>query len=395
VDEAISHFRGAIALLSHLPDDTARGRREIDLQLALADTIGRHRGGSAVELPPLYRRVRTLSEQFDETPSLIQALRGLGNCHGWNAEFRQVLEISDALRRVDSPVAHAQADMTAGWALHWLGEFPRAVAHLRRALESSELKDTPRVAAMAFLAIDLFNLGYPTQAPHWEKSALAYVSSQGDPLLLALAQWEIGLSLAHRRDHAGARSLLEPLMRTEYGYRTWVAQGGTVYGYVVARDGDAARGLAVARESFLETRALGQTGCQTTFLALVAQCAEMAGELDEAFAFLKQGIDAADRTGERWHLAEMFRLRGDWLLRHRDGQQDEAISCFRRAIEIARQQEARMPELRASVSLARYLQKQQGPDEARAVLAPIYAWFTEGFDTPDLKDAKALLDELA
>jgi predicted ATPase len=141
-------------------------------------------------------------------------------------------------------------------------------------------------------------------------------------------------------------------------------------------------------------RALDQLGGQTLFLGLLAECCERAGLIDEALDHLATALDAAERTGEQFYLAEIYRLRGEWQFAHRRDEID-AEASFLHAMEIAQRQQAKMWELRATCCLAR-LQHHQGKRAvARELLAPVYAWFTEGFDTVDLQEAKALLDQLA
>jgi predicted ATPase len=132
---------------------------------------------------------------------------------------------------------------------------------------------------------------------------------------------------------------------------------------------------------------------QTYFTSLLAQSSKDAGRPDEALALIAAAQKIADKTGERWFEAELHRLRGEWLLAHGDDTA-ESQACFQRALIVARKQSAKLWELRTTVSLARLLSVQQRQAEARALLAPIYGWFAEGFDTPDLQEAKALLRTL-
>jgi predicted ATPase len=138
----------------------------------------------------------------------------------------------------------------------------------------------------------------------------------------------------------------------------------------------------------------GMSNGSTVRRAALAYCCERAGEIDESLALLDAALETADATNERYYEAELYRLKGEWLLAHRPARGAEAESCYQHALAIARRQQARFWELRAATSLARLEGDQGKRTEARDLLGPVYGWFTEGFDTPFLQDAKALLDEL-
>jgi len=152
-------------------------------------------------------------------------------------------------------------------------------------------------------------------------------------------------------------------------------------------------------ESRLTSRFLTVAGCQTWFLAWLAEAYGRAGQVEEGLNVLAEALAGAPRTGERVNEAELHRLRGELTLKSEvqgsKSKVEEAEECFRRAMEIARRQSAKSLELRAVMSLARLRQQQGKKDEARQLLAEIYGWFTEGFDTVDLQEAKALLEELS
>jgi predicted ATPase len=146
--------------------------------------------------------------------------------------------------------------------------------------------------------------------------------------------------------------------------------------------------------AFADFAATGNTSGVTGRLWLIAYCCQRAGELDEALELLAKGLDAAKATGERYYEAELLRLKGELLVAHRPALSHEAEACFQRALVVAREQEAKLFELRASISLARLWRDQGKRDEARDLLTPVYGWFTEGFDTLDLKEAKALISRV-
>ena len=192
-----------------------------------------------------------------------------------------------------------------------------------------------------------------------------------------------------------AEPLLEEAIRitTEQKFPLWLAIANGLRGDLLAKRHRRQEGVALARQGLAQQRATRSTVWQMCYLSLLAQSCEAVGEADEALQALTCGLAKVDRTGERCFEAELHRQKGEWIIACRQDEQAEAETCFHRAIEIARSQRAKMWELRAATSLAQ-LWRDQGRAEAHALLAPINDWFTEGFDTTDLRQAKALLDEL-
>jgi predicted ATPase len=163
-------------------------------------------------------------------------------------------------------------------------------------------------------------------------------------------------------------------------------------GWVTVKKGNVAEGISLLRSGAAAVRASGAEGSTPYFIGLLAVACEIAEQIEEAITLLDDALRIVGRTGVRWFSAELKRHKGQLLLRQ--GQTEAAEELYRKALRIAQKQEAKLWELRAAVSLARLRRDQGRRAEARDLLAPVYGWFTEGFDTPDLKEAKALLDEL-
>jgi predicted ATPase len=205
------------------------------------------------------------------------------------------------------------------------------------------------------------------------------------------------LEVLFRRSERAAFAALEELISVATEHRLYFFQvmANILRGLLMSATGKVVEGIANARQSISAQAARGEYNQQTYFLGLLAQACERAGQSEEALETLARALEMADRTGERWFEAELHRLRGEWLIVHRSGEQAEAEACFERALSVARRQSAKMWELRAAAGFARLRRDQGRRVEARDLLTPVYEWFTEGHDTPDLKEAKALLDELA
>jgi predicted ATPase len=199
-----------------------------------------------------------------------------------------------------------------------------------------------------------------------------------------------------RRSEQAALAALEELtsIATEQRFFYFQTLADVLRALLPSKTGSVAEGIARARQSISALAARGTIHSQAYHLGLLAQACERAGQRQEALDTPGRALEMADRTGERWFEAELHRLRGEWLIAHRSGEQAEAEACFERALAVARRQSAKMWELRATVSFARLRRNQGRPVEAHDPLAPVCEWFTEGLDTPDLKEPKALLDAM-
>jgi len=177
---------------------------------------------------------------------------------------------------------------------------------------------------------------------------------------------------------------------TEQGFPHWRVMETVCRGWLKVKNGDVEEGISLLRSGLATSLATG--AWRPHNIALLAAACEIAGQIDEALSLMDEALQIVERTGERWFAAELNRHKGQLLLRQ--GHSEAAEELYQKALSIAAEQEAKLWELRAAVSLARLRRDQGRPAEARDLLAPVYGWFTEGFDTPDLKEAKSLLDEL-
>ena len=246
----------------------------------------------------------------------------------------------------------------------------------------------------AYLGIALFCSGYPDLALSTSNAAAAEARRLASPT-------DLGTSLALRArllslvgdDTALCESADQLVsLAIEQGFLQWQAQGTIYRGWVKVRNGDAAEGISLLRNGLIAFRATSTEIWAPHFSVLLGEACEVAGQMDEASMLFDDALRIAEKTGEHWLDAELYRHKGQLLLRQ--GQSEAAEELYRKALGIAHEQEAKLWELRAAVSLARLWSEQGRRDEARDLLARIYGWFTEGFAMPDLKDAKALLDEL-
>jgi len=239
-------------------------------------------------------------------------------------------------------------------------------------------------------------LGYPTQALRRSQAArtLAQRLSHSHSLAAAL-NWAAFLH-QHRSERQAAQEQVEALiaLANEHGFPYWLAEGMILRGWVLAEQGQAEEGMALIRQGLSAYRATGAELFRTYWLALLAEACRTAAQTEAGLHTLGEALAMVDKTGERVYEAELYRLKGEFTLRRSPEHHTEAETCFRQALEVARRQQAKSWELRAAISLGRLWQRQGKHAEARVLLALVYGWFTEGFDTADLQEARALLVEL-
>ena len=287
------------------------------------------------------------------------------------------------------------------------GDYPAALAHFETAVSlhrPDEHRDSAfhygqdiGVSAFVMLSWALWQRGYPDRSARAADRALALSRQLGHAHTLAFAFWLAGMAAAFARDVATAcaRSNDCVALASEHGFPLWAAFGRILLGWADAQKGQATTGIARVHDGLAATEAAGTRVATPLNLTLLAEALALAGKIEEALAALDDALAKAAASGERGWNAEIHRLSGELTARLPYPDPAKAEDSFRTALAIAREQGTRGYELRAATSLARLLGQQGREGEARDLLAPLYGWFTEGFDTPDLKDAKRLLDELA
>jgi adenylate cyclase len=254
-----------------------------------------------------------------------------------------------------------------------------------------------KVNCLLYSAWTLWTRGYPDRALERGNECVALAEALAHPFTLTFAQNALGQLHTWRRESRAAQKTAERMMAlsTEHGLMFWLAVSRILRGAAIANQERFEEGVAQMQEGLAALSEAGAENGRPQNLTLLAEACMKTGRLDDGLSALAEALAAAAEKENRHYEAETHRLKGELLLKQGNSKTSEVESCFRRAIEIARKQSARSWELRATTSLARLLASQGRRDEARTMLANIYGWFTEGFDTADLKDAKALLDELA
>jgi predicted ATPase len=254
------------------------------------------------------------------------------------------------------------------------------------------------VLSHIFDARALWLMGYPDQALARSQEAVALVQQTAHPFSLSFVLSFAAMFHQFRREVHCTQECAEAALNVaqEHGFPQFSATNSILRGWALAQQaGRAQEGIEQINQSLRAIRATGAEIQRPHFLALLAEAYGTIGEPEAGLTALAEALAHVDTTGERWYESEIYRLKGTLLLQQSEDNQTEAESCFQHAIAIAQNQSAKSWELRASTSLANLWQQQGKRQEAHDLLAPVYNWFTEGFDTADLQDAKVLLDELA
>jgi predicted ATPase/DNA-binding winged helix-turn-helix (wHTH) protein len=407
--EAIGHFTTGLAVLTTLPDTPERARQELTLHLARGPALYVTRGDAAPEVEQTYVRAQALCQHYGESAQALQVLRGLWAVYHGRLQFRQARALGEQYlalaQQGHEPAALVEAHYALGTALFYLGEFARARVHFEQGVACYDLQrehfrvarqgEDPGVACRAFLVSTLGFLGYPDQARQRAEEARQLAQELAHPYSLAFARYRAGLYALFCRQAQVAQALAEEVLSlaTTHGFPFYAALGTALRGGACVRQGQGEEGFALLRQGLT---ALSTTGTQPAPHWLVWQ-ADLYGAVGQPAAglrLLEEAMVQADTTGNYHAVAELHRLKGECGLALSAERTAEAEACFHRALAMARRQQAKALELRAAMSLCRLWHRQAKRAAAWHLLAEVYGWFAEGFDTADLQEAKALLEEL-
>jgi class 3 adenylate cyclase/predicted ATPase len=406
--EAVAHLTKGLEVLQTLPDTPERTQHELDLLTALARALGIIKSPAAPELEPVLTRAVVLAQQAGEAPqhaAVLYALWTFRNVREENQAAQAVAEQLLALaQRQHDPALLLEAHHALGATLSNIGAFALSRTHSEQgiALCDAQRHATPRpestrnhgVSFRARVTGVLWILGYPDQAVQRSQEALTMAHALAHPFTLVVALRHSARLHVLRREWQMAQAHAEALLAlaTEHGFARYVAYATFFWGWALAAQGQEAEGIAQMRQGQNASRATGSM--MDLGVPALAEAYGQVGQVDEGLHLLAEALAMVDTTGGRRPEAELHRLHGELLLHAKCSVQNAALAaeaCFQQALAVARRQQARSYELRAAMSLSRLWQQQGKHDEARQLLAPIYGWFTEGFDTADLQEARALL----
>ena len=411
--DAVVLSRRGLELLERLPDSADRVQQELRLRINLGVALIATEGYAAPSVGTVYLKARQLCQRLGETPEISQVLWGLWTFHTLRADLGTALEIAEELLRLAEHLSDPELEMRGHWTmgitLTHMGECALAIEHFDKALllyEAGPHRDdpflyapNPGVAIRCFAAWALWFLGKPDQALERIRKALTLARELTEPH--GLAHTCLFGTILHqlRREARKAQEYADAAIAvaTEHGLVMYHAMATTAQGWALIERGREEQAVGQIREGLAAQETTGTRLLRPHFLSLLAEALEKAGRPDEGLCVLEDALAMADSTGERYYEAELYRLKGEQLLAVVDSESSavaDAEACFNESIKIAQRQQARSFELRAVVSLVR-LQKTRGKQTtAFGLLTETYQRFTEGFETMDLRDAKALLDEL-
>jgi class 3 adenylate cyclase/tetratricopeptide (TPR) repeat protein len=408
--EAIAHLRSGLECAQALSPNESLSRLELSLQLALGGPLIATKGFASREAEAAFQRAQELSRELQSEASLSAALRGLGHVYHVRANLRGaaslVEEMATLAKRSGDPAFLAEADHLAGAVSFHVGQFQSARDRLKRSAQTGEYRGpyysevygiNMSVFCRAYICHCDWHLGYPVRSLKIAEEGLALAREISHPISVALALNYLAMLHQFRREPSAAltRAAEARNICAEYRFDYYGAWSSLVRAWAIAESGRLDDGLAAfhaALEDFRRTDA----GLRISHhLGLLAELHGKAGKVVAGLRLIDEALAIADTNSESWCNVELHRERGELLLLEAgERAEDQADRQFQTAVETAIVQGAKLPELRASVSLARLKAARGGRQQAYDILAPICGWFSEGLETRDLVEARTLLAEL-
>jgi len=416
--EAIEQLTRALGQIATLPSTPALRRDEIELQVALISPLQHVKGLPAPETKAVAERACLLIEQAEalgeppEDPLLLfSALSALFTASivafNGDVERERAAQILTLAEKQGGKVPLMLGHRAMSVALVLTGNFAEGVVRADQALAlydpvehrqlATRVVQDPRVGALFYRSLAVWALGYPEAALAGTEQALSEAREAGRAGSLMWALAHIGLIQLVRGNYAIAQALSDEQigLAEEKGSIYWKISGMHRRAGVLALTGKASDAVGIFTSAIPVFRSMGIRIWFPVWVSLLARAYGELGQFDQAWSHIGEAITAVETTKEKWYEAEVHRVAGEITLMSPERDAAKAEACFERALAVGRKQQAKSWELRAAMSMARLWRDQGKRDEARELLAPVYGWFTEGFDTVDLKQAKALLDELA
>ncbi len=404
--EATNHLRKGLELLETLPVSSERMKLELELQSSLGPVLMATRGYAAPELEIAYARARELSQQFGETPQLYPILWGLWAFYLVRADLTTARELAEQLLRVAESAADSALLVEAHYAiadtLFWLGELSDARTHFEQAISGYDLHEhrslalrygeDPKVTSLSYLSWTLWNLGYADQARRVSQEAVALATQLSHPPSMAFAFFLAARLHVLLRNPSGVKSWTDKLVAIGENFAFWAALGTMWQGWILAEQGKGQDGISLMRQGLIAYKATGARLPLAAWSAMIAEACSFAERAEEGLQLSEEALEYARDTGEVSYEAEAYRLKGEFLLAIDPKNHSEVEACFQQALSITRRQNAKALQLRAAMSLGRLWQQQGRHEDARAILAEIHSWFTEGFDTADLRALDTALE---
>jgi class 3 adenylate cyclase/predicted ATPase len=391
--EAVTHCTRGLAVLQTLPDTPTRAQRELDMQLTLSGALLHAKGYAVPERGHALARAHELCQQVGDSARLCDILSGLSSFAQNRGEFQTSRELAEQsltlAQRLHDSARILRAHCNLGSALYVLGELAPARTHLEQVLTltgpNPDAGQEFRVFALGYASLIRWTLGYPDQALTQSHEMLTYAQGLSHPFTLARALLYAARLHELRQEGRATQERAAALvaLATEQGFAQWIGSGTSLGGWAIAVQGQHEEGLAQMHQGLAAAQAAGEVVRSGRFARLAAVYG-VNGQAEAGLRLLAEAPVAMDNTGEDGDTVFLYRVKGELLLRQAAPDMSQAEACFQQALIVARRQQAKSLELRTALSLARLWQQQGKRAEAYELLAPIYGWFTEGFDTVDL-----------
>jgi predicted ATPase len=415
--EALAHCQEGLALLDQLPETVQRQRQELALQTCFSTVLSATNGRASPELEQSLQQAQALCEALDVTAERVPVLVALTRLFMVRADRETTETLLEQeqrlLERLHDADALVQLHTQLGTAETFRGAHARAAVHQTQALRLYDREAhralvvsfgaDPLMTALAMSGWRLWLTGWPAQAWHHAERAIQHAEVLEQPFSLSVALTQAVALRQFRREYEAAWALGQRLsaLGREHRFALYEAIGAIFEGHEFVQRGEWEQGRALLTTGLTQYRARSTPILLPFFLSVLATAALRQGQTVDGVHAIDEALRLTATSLDRFWEAELHRLRGELLLQAGNtscgtGQRTvEAATCFQQALAIARQQEAKALELRAAMSLSRLWQTQGQHTAARALLAEIYGWFTEGFDTADLQEARALLKDLS
>ena len=407
--EALAHFKSGLALIEALPAGPERLRMELDLQIGLGSAATTSQGYASAEGAAAYARAMALCSWQESGPEMFPAIWGLWASASSRDGYPHALELAQRLLRMahhgGDPIHTAQGHFAVADTLYWQGEFQAAREHLEQARAAylpahhtrhvADFGEDAGVTSASYLSWVQWFLGFPDQAHETSRQAVALARELGHPYSLAYALTFAAILHCRLRQPEKALALAEETLElaSQHGFSLWQIGATLSRGWAQVMQ-DKRDGIESLQQCVEATRA-AMGGVSLVVLGPLVDAYNALGMADPARTMSDEALVTGGTIGDHHIEAELQRLKGESLLGIADPDEAQAEACFHQALDISRRQRANSLELRAAMSMARLWLTQKKPDDARRVLDDMYHEFTEGFDTPDLQDARAILDSLA
>jgi len=405
--EAVGLARHGIEMIGKLPDSPETVNESLCLHLTLGVPLIAIEGYASPNVGKVYTKARELYEQLGDTPDVSEVLWGLWTFHVVSAEFEPARDIAEEFLQLAERLPYPGLALRGHWALEitstHCGQFELALDHFEKALalyEPEQHRDdsflyalNPGVAMPGFAAWALWFVGLPDQSLDQIEEALRIARELSEPQGLAHALFFASKLYCLRRDYLMVNHYAEEVISIagEHGLVLYGAMATIMQGWTLTEQGRERDAIDQIREGLAALDVTGTFLVRPHFLALLAEALSKAGQIEEGMVVLDEAMAMVNSKGERYYEAELYRLKGELLLKQAPDNHWNAAQCFQRSMEIAESQKAKSLQLRTAMSLARLYRSRGKFQQARDLLAPIYESFTEGFDTDDLRDARSLL----